>query len=63
MFKEMVSDVRGFVHENRFVIYTIAVVFLVDHFFFKGTFRERLRATIEKLVCKCEEKINQAVDK
>ena len=63
MFQEIVSDVRSFFHQNRFVIYTVAVVFLADHFFFKGQFRDRLRATIEKMVCRCEKKIEEAIEK
>lgn len=62
MFKEMVNDVRGFFHENRFVIYTIALIFLADHFFFKGQFRERIRSTMEKMLCRCEDKVQKALE-
>ena len=63
MFKEIVTDVRGFVREHRFVIYTVSVVFLIDHFFLHGMFRYRLKAIIEKIVGRVEKQITDVVEK
>ena len=63
MFRQMVDDVRSFMNEHRFVIYTVAIIFLIDHFFLKGVFRDRLQGIIERMVGKVEQKIHEAVDK
>lgn len=58
MVKELVTDVREFVKDNRSVVYTIAIIVLADQFLFKGAFRERLKAIVEKLLCKAEAKVD-----
>lgn len=55
--KDILLDMKGFMHDNRNVIYWLAVGFLVDHFFFGGTFRDRLKACVEKMIGKVEKQI------
>lgn len=57
MLKEVLSDGREFVKQHRSVIYTLVLLVLADHFFFKGKLRERLQAMAEKLLSKAEEKV------
>src|SRR5262249_29697450 len=42
MLKTISSDMKSFLVEHKSTIYTIAALFLVDHIFFQGAFRERL---------------------
>lgn len=57
MFQEIKNDVSTFVKEHRGVIYFIALFLLVDHFIFKGVFKERLQKMMESLVKKVEDKV------
>lgn len=57
MLKEVTQDVRQFVKDNRNVVYTVVLIFLADHFLFKGVFLERLKAMAEKLLKKAEDKV------
>jgi hypothetical protein len=59
MFNEMVNDARGFVKENKAVIYWVAILFLADHFFFNGRFRDKLHALVERAIGKCEKAIEK----
>jgi hypothetical protein len=58
MLKEVSKDVKQFVSDNRNVVYTIALIVLVDHFLLGGKFRERLTAMCEKLLNKAEAKVD-----
>lgn len=58
MFKEISTDVKGFIVEHRSIIYFVAVALIVDHFVFNGAFKTRLSAMAEKIVGKVEEKIS-----
>ena len=60
MLNEVSSDIKCFVKDNRHVIYWIAVAFLADQLFFKGAFRERIHAMVEKLISKVEKKVEDA---
>ena len=55
--KEITSDLKGFMHDNRNVIYWLAVAFLIDHFFLNGSFRQRLSNAVEKIIGKVEKQI------
>jgi hypothetical protein len=57
MFKEITTDIKGFILEHRGVIYFIAFALMVDHFFFRGAFKERLQSMADRIVTKVEEKI------
>jgi hypothetical protein len=59
MLKELVQDVRSFVNEHRSTFYMLGVILLVDHFVFNGSFRERLKSLVEKMLMKVEDKINK----
>ena len=56
MLQEIKSTVSDFIKENKTLITWIAVLFLADHFFFGGKFRERLHRLIEGLISKVEKK-------
>lgn len=55
--KDMLADVKGFIHDNRNILYWLALAFLVDHFFLGGTFRQRLNALVEKMIGRVEKQI------
>lgn len=57
MFKEITTDIKGFLLEHRGVIYFIAAALILDHFFFRGAFKARLQGMADKVVTKVEEKI------
>jgi len=58
MLKTVGSDLKGFIAEHKSVIYWIAVMFLLDHVLFQGTFRERLHGLMNKLLGKVESQID-----
>lgn len=55
--KEILQDAKGFIHDNRNVIYWVALAFLADHFFFNGAFRDRLNALVEKMIGRVEKQL------
>ncbi len=60
MFSEIKDTAQKFLQENRMLIAWIAVLFLADHFFFDGKFRQRLNDIVEKLIGSVERKIAEA---
>lgn len=52
-----IKDMKGFISEHKNVIYTVLVIFLVDHFIFEGSFRERLKSIVNGLINKVEKKL------
>jgi hypothetical protein len=58
MLKEVAGDLREFVKQHRSVIYTVALVALVDHFCFNGALRGRIKTLLENMLSKAEAKIN-----
>lgn len=56
--KEILADARNFIKEHRTVIYTVALVVLVDHFVFKGQFREKLKDLVGKFLKKAEDQLH-----
>jgi len=56
MLKELLGDLRGYIRDNRDLIFSIAFVLVLDEFVFKGAFRERLKAVIEGVLKKVENK-------
>lgn len=58
MLKALGSDLKGFVVEHKSAIYMIAVLFLADHIFFQGAFRERLHGLMNKMLGKVEAQID-----
>lgn len=57
MFKEITSDVRGFILEHRSIIYFLVFALLIDHLIFRGVFKARLESMVDKMVAKVEDKI------
>ena len=57
MLSDISKDVKGFITDNRQIIYWMALIFLLDHFFFAGAFRERLKGLAEKMLGKVEKQI------
>ena len=57
MFQEVKNDVTVFIKEHRGTIYFIALFLMVDHFIFKGVFKERLQKMVESLISKVETKV------
>ena len=59
MLTEVKNTIEQFIKDNRMVITWIAVLFLADHFFFNGKFRERLHGMVDNLINKTENKIKE----
>jgi len=57
MLKSVFEDVRGYISDNREIVYTIAFVLIVDQLVFDGAFRERIKAIIDGLLKKAENKV------
>lgn len=58
MLKTVGSDFKTFLTDNKSVIYTIAVLFLMDQLLFQGAFRERLHSLMNKFLGKVESQID-----
>lgn len=63
MLTEIAGDMKKFVKDHKSVIYWVAVLLLVDHVFFQGAFKEKLKTMMGKLVGRVEEKLNDASTK
>lgn len=61
--KDIFTDIKGFIKTNNTIIYWIALIFLADHFFFNGAFRERLRSLVNSLIGKVEEQVGAITKK
>ena len=59
LIKESVQDIRGFIKENRAVIYWISLILLADHFIFKGQFKTKLKSTFNALI----DRVNASITK
>lgn len=55
--KDILSALKGFINENRNVFFWLATAFLLDHFLFKGAFRERFKNIVEGMIKKVEDQI------
>lgn len=56
MVKELFGDLRGYVRDNRDLIFSIVFVLVLDEYVFKGAFRERIKSVIEGVLKKVEDK-------
>lgn len=56
--KELLQDARNFIKEHRTVIYTVALVVLIDHFVFGGQFRDKLKDLTAKFLKKAEDQLH-----
>lgn len=59
LIKESVKDVKGFIKENRAVIYWVSLILLADHFIFKGQFKKKLKSTFNALI----DRVNASITK
>ena len=59
LIKEGIKDVKGFVKENRAVIYWVSLILLADHFIFKGQFKNKLKSTFNALI----DRVNASITK
>jgi len=57
--KTMLENVKGYIEKHKDVIFTLGLVILVDHFLFKGALRERIKKTVEGVLSKAENLIDQ----
>jgi len=58
--KQLLTDAKTFIKEHKSVLYTIAIIILIDHFVFEGKFREKLKSLIDKAIGKLEKKVDDA---
>lgn len=59
MVKGVAKDVKGFVQENRYVLYWISLILLADHFILGGQCKEKLLGTFNALI----DKVNSVIKK
>ena len=57
MFKTIANEVVSSIKEHKSLIMLCAALFAIDHFVFKGAFRERFKNLVEALIKKVEDKI------
>ena len=57
MLKEGVEDVKGFVKENRYVLYWVSLILLADHFIFGGEMRGKIQELFNSIINKVNAKI------
>lgn len=62
MINDIFADLKQTVKDNRKTLYSIALVVLLDHFVFKGFFREKLKAMFGKVVGCLETKVDKMVE-
>lgn len=60
MLKTVSADLKGFIAEHKSTIYTVAALFLMDHIFFQGAFRERLHGIMNKMLGKVEASLTKS---
>lgn len=56
MLRELTGDLRGFIKDNRDLIFSVLMVLVLDHYVFAGAFRERLKGVVEGVLHKAETK-------
>ena len=59
MITEVATDMKKFIREHKSTIYWIMMLLIIDHFFFHGAFKDKLKASMEKFVGKVETKIHE----
>lgn len=60
MIKEIREDFRVFMREHKSMIYWGLILYVVDHYYFEGAFKERLKQMAHNLIGKVEKKIEGA---
>lgn len=59
--KEILKDLGQFLKEHRTVIYTVALIALVDHFILGGKFRDKLKELAEKALTKAHKQLDDKI--
>lgn len=57
MLTDIIADLKGYMRTNKDLIYTVLFLIVLDHVIFDGAFRERLKALVEGLLKKVEDKV------
>lgn len=55
------KDLKSFILEHKSTIYWIAVLLLVDHFFFNGAYRQKINGIMHKLIGKVEDTVDRGL--
>ena len=55
----MMSHVKEYIGRHKDMIFTLGLILLVDHLFFKGAMRNKIQTTLEGLVHKAGEKLSK----
>lgn len=55
MFKSVQDDFKGFMKENKSVIYWMALLLILDHYLFEDAFREKLKSLVHRMIGKVED--------
>lgn len=50
--KSMLQHARDYFGKNRDIIFNVAIIILVDHFVFKGAFREKIKNLLDGFLVK-----------
>lgn len=50
----LMDELRGYIREHRNVLFTVVLVLLLDHLFFEGAMRERLKQLLSGMLTKAE---------
>lgn len=58
MLTNILTDAKKFVVEHKSTVYCVAVMLLIDHLVFNGSFRTRLQSIMSKLIDKVEKKLD-----
>ena len=58
LIKDGVEDVKGFVKENRYVLYWVSLILLADHFIFGGEMRGKIQTLFNSIIDTVNSKIN-----
>ena len=55
----VVSDIKEFIWSNRSIVYTVAILYLLDNFIFEGKFKSKLSGICTNLLDSVEEKLKK----
>lgn len=53
------DSLRNYLNNHKDLIYTLILAFLADHYVLGGAFREKIKAVVEKLLDKAQQKIGK----
>ena len=56
---KMLNSVKQYFENHRDILMSIAVALLVDHFFFEGAFRDKIKNLVDGLINRAEKKLEE----